>query len=81
MTLENYIVMAVGVIVLVLGVILIRNRVKVFEFFTDAFGAFGGTSARQAISKGSSPFWIGFVGVGAMVIGVVAILMGIFARK
>lgn len=80
MTIANYIVMAVGVILFVLGAIMTWKRVKVFDFFADALGALGGTSARQAI-KGSSPAWIGAVGVVAMGIGFVAILMGIFARE
>lgn len=80
MTFENYIVIVIGVVVLVLGAIMTWKRVKVFEFFTDAFGAFGGASARQAV-RGSSPGWIGAVGVVAMGIGLVAILMGIFARE
>lgn len=80
LTFENYAVMFIGLIALLLGAVLTWKRAKVFEFFADAFGAFGGDSARKAI-KGSSPFWIGVVGVSAMGIGFIAILMGIFARE
>lgn len=80
MTYENYIVIAIGIIALICGPLVIRNRVKIFEFFAVTLRALGGAPGRAAV-KGSSPFWIGFVGVGLTFIGVVAFFGGIFGRE
>ena len=80
MTVENYLVMMVGVIALVCGPLIVRNRKKLFDVYADANRAMWGELGRQ-VAKRSSPFWVGFVGVGLAAIGFVAILIGIFARE
>lgn len=80
MTIENYIVIAVGLVAVVCGPLMVRHRVKVFRFFSDAQRALGGAVGR-AVAEGSSPFWIGFVGAGLTFIGLVAIGVGIFGRE
>lgn len=80
MTIENYAVIAIGVIALVCGLAVFKNRQKLFGVFTDAHRAFGGALGRQ-VAKRASSFWVGFVGAGIIAIGVVAILIGIFARE
>ncbi|WP_372968627.1 hypothetical protein [Microbacterium sp.] len=79
MTIENYIVLAVGFVAVVCGPLIVRNRVKVFQLISDTQRALGGAVGR-AVAAGSSPFWIGFAGVGLMIIGLVAIGAGIFGR-
>lgn len=79
-TIENYVVIAAGVVALVCGPLIVRNRRKLFNVFADTNRALGGAPGRQ-VAKGSSPFWVGFVGVGLAVIGFVALLIGIFARS
>ena len=80
MTIENYIVIAVGLIAVVCGPLMVWHRVKVFRFFADAQRALGGAVGRT-VAKRSSPFWIGFCGVGLTIIGLVAIGVGIFGRE
>lgn len=80
MTVENYIVLAVGLVAVVCGPLMVRSRAKVFRFFADAQRALGGAVGR-AVADRSSPFWIGVVGVGMTFIGLVAIGIGIFGRE
>lgn len=80
MTIENYIVIAVGLAAAICGPLMVRHRVKTFRFFADTQRALGGAVGR-AVAEGSSPFWIGVVGVGLTVIGLVAIGIGIFGRE
>lgn len=80
MTIENYIVLAVGLVAVVCGPLLVRNRDRLFEIFTDTNRALGGAPGRE-VKRLSSPWWVGFVGVGITIIGVVAIFAGIFARE
>lgn len=80
MTYENYIVIAVGIIALICGPLIVRNRVKIFDFFSVTLRALGAAPGRAAV-KGSSPFWVGFTGAGLTFIGVVAFFAGIFARE
>lgn len=80
MTIENYIVIAIGLVATVCGPLMTFNRERVYRLFADTNRALGGAPGRQ-VAKGSSPFWVGFVGVGFAVIGVVAIIVGIFARE
>jgi small-conductance mechanosensitive channel len=80
MTLENFIVIAIGVVSIICGALVVRNRSKLFDVFADANRALGGPPGRE-VARRSSPFWVGFVGAGIVVIGAVAILAGIFARE
>jgi hypothetical protein len=80
MTIENFIAIALGLVAVVCGPLMIRNRKKLYDLFADTQRALGGAPGRY-VAKGSSPFWVGFVGVGCTAIGVVAILVGIFTRE
>lgn len=80
MTIENYIVMAVGLVVVVCGPLMVRHREKVSHFFSDAQRALGGRVGR-ATAKGSSPSMMRFLGVVLTIMGVVAIGAGIFGRE
>lgn len=80
MTIENYIVIAIGLVAVICGPMMVRHRVKVFTFFADAQRALGGPIGR-ATANGSSPFWIGFYGVWLTIIGLVGIGIGIFGRE
>lgn len=79
MSVENYIVLAIGVIAVICGPLIVRNRVKLFEFFSDFHRTFTGTQGRAAINR-SSPGNVGFVGVMLTIIGLVGIGMGLFGR-
>ena len=80
MTFENYIAIAIGLVAVGGGPLLVRHRAKVFRVIADTNRAFGGAAGRE-VGKRSSPWWIGFCGVGLTLIGVVAGLVGIFARE
>lgn len=80
MTIENYVAIAVGLIAIVCGPLMVRNRVKIFDTIANTNRALGGAPGRE-VAKRSSPWWIGFVGVGLSVIGIVAVIAGIVARE
>ncbi|GAA2926234.1 hypothetical protein GCM10010458_05200 [Microbacterium luteolum] len=80
MTIENYVALSVGVIALLCGPLIVRNRRKIFGVISDTLRALGGTPGRQVV-KMSSPFWVGFTGVVLAAIGVIAIIAGVFVRE
>lgn len=80
MTIENYIVIAIGLVVVVCGPLLVRHREKVSHFLSDAQRALGGRVGRVT-AKGLSPSMVRFLGVALTIMGVVAIGIGIFGRE
>jgi hypothetical protein len=79
-TIENYLVIAIGLAAVVCGPLVTRRRVKISKIFVDAQRALGGPVGR-ATSRGMSPSWIGVIGVALAVIGLIAIGVGVFARE
>ncbi|WP_152642159.1 hypothetical protein [Microbacterium azadirachtae] len=80
MTLENYLATVIGVTAVACGPFIIRHRVRIFHVIVDANRAMYGSSGRL-LARRSSPWWVGFCGVWLMIIGVGAILVGIFGRE
>lgn len=80
MTIENVIVIAIGLVATAGGLLMIRRRIWISNFFVDAQRALGGPIGR-ATAKGLGPSWIRFLGVMLTIIGLVAIGVGIFARE
>ena len=80
MTIENYISIVAGGLLVVIGPIWFRNRRKIFDFFADFNQVFLGHAGEQA-TKGSSPFWMGVIGVAMVLMGAVILCIGLFARE
>lgn len=79
LTIDNYVGIVAGVIAIICGPLIIRHRVTIYRVVSDSNRAFFGKVGGR-VSKGSSPWWIGFCGAGLLAIGVGVLLMGIFAR-
>ncbi|WP_341956023.1 hypothetical protein [Microbacterium sp. LWH13-1.2] len=80
MTIENYIVIAIGIFAIVGGVLIFRGRRRIYNLLAnlqkDLIGERG-----DSLSKRASAYWVGFTGIVSIAIGVVAILTGVFARE
>lgn len=65
--------LVVGIIALVGGLLLIRYRKSVYDMTVKVQRGLVGRPTSRAFERLQSPFWIGVVGVGASVMGVVLI--------
>ncbi|MCT1479855.1 hypothetical protein [Microbacterium sp. p3-SID336] len=79
MAADNFIVLGLGVVLLVLGPLVVRNRQRLFDITADANRALGGAAGREVAKRGSAA-WVGACGIAMIVFGLIAILMGLFVR-
>jgi len=80
MTIDNFIVMAIGAFAIIFGILVIRYRKRFFDVFANMQRKFLGAPGR-VIADGSNPWWVGFGGAAFIFVGVVALFAGIFARE
>lgn len=77
MVLIGIIKVAIGIVALAISIAVYRHRKSVANAnataLTNFFGKLG-----TAPAKGSTPKWIGFTSIGAMIVGSIFIIQGIF---
>ncbi len=65
--------LVVGLVLIVAGILIAVFRVKVRNWSVRGQSAIIGQKRSEAAAKLQTPFWIGVVGVGAVLMGVVAL--------
>ena len=67
----------VGPVMVVVGILIPRNRVSLFRWSVSQQRDLFGDKVGDAQQRASSPFWMGFAGFGAIVIGCAMVAFGV----
>lgn len=67
---------AIGILAVVGGILIVKFRKGLYKRTIDEQRMLVGRSMGSAFERLQSPFWIGVVGVGASILGLVFLVMG-----
>jgi hypothetical protein len=67
----------VGPVAILMGILVVKYRVKLRNFFVGTERAIYGKKAVDGLGKLQTPFWVGFAGVGFVLLGCSALSFGV----
>jgi hypothetical protein len=67
----------VGPAAILMGILVIGYRVKLWDFFVATERVMFGKKAGEGLGKLQTPFWVGFAGVGFVLLGCSAMSFGV----
>lgn len=72
MTIENYLAIAAGLVAVVCGPLMVRHRVKVFGFSSDAQRVLGGCGREEISRRLPKMLFVVLIGIGALIVAAIA---------